>query len=630
MTPPRASIVALSLVACAARSPVAPSPIARVDRADRSVSAVEEDTRLRALPARCVDRSLSLVAPSAEIVARCPWGVPECEAEAPIVVRNCASGVAKVMALSVDGIHRRGPFMRWEADPEAMQPLAPRTAIEVAFPLVPMVDRVRVRVDVARDGARDTLLADPRIRRVTELSPGSSEAFGFDAPIVYVASARDGRWTVACQARSDDDRNGSLEVSFGMHGETGGDSLAPFFLREGAPAEPIDDYFGADPEGRFVALARNGLLALRDTVRDVESALDTGDDRAERDDVSFDRVGQRMAYVRRRNGRAVVVVRTLSTGAEAVVDPGEGRLWKAWIDEAGAWVSLRVVARDGNRDGRLSAPATITTLGPPRCRGPVSSYYRSQHVVDPIETRVAPSTGGVATVVPGLLRPLGDSLLVREPKGELTLRDARGARVELVPATCGAVVRDGHAARRQVTVRCQSEARGGLVPLVIFEPGARVATSFEFRGNEAQPSDDELGASWVAPSSPPRYGDGWVYFIDRAHRAVRHIEIGHEVRWHAGERALLLRGDATLMFDIASGALKRFVLPGEVGYVEGSGAVVRWGRSLIDLEREEVLGEVRGDVLATATDGRALVPAVPGEGHAAPRGPLRWVRATAP
>lgn len=515
--------------------------------------------------------------------------------------------------------------MLWEVDPEALSPLAPRTAISVAFPLVPQIDRMHVRVEVARDGARDTLLADPRIRRVATISPGTSEAFGFDAPMVHVASSPDGRWTVACQALHDDDHNGGLGVFFGMHGDTWGDSLAPFFMREGATPEPIDDYFGSDPEGRFVALARGGLLTLRDAERGGESALDTGDERAVRGDVSFDRVGQRMAYVRRCDGRAVVVVRALSTGAESVVDPGQGRLWKAWIDESGAWVSLRVVARDGNRDGRLTVPSTLTTLGPSRCRGPVSSYYRSQLIVDPVETRVAPSTGGVAVVVPGLLRPLGDSLLVREPKGELTLHDARGARAELVPATCGAVVLDGYVARRQVTALCRGEAREGVAPVALFEPGARVATRTVFRCDEAP--RDELGASWITPASPSILGARWVFFIDRARRAVRRIGSDHSVLWYAGERALMIHGDETLLFDLASETVKRFVLPGEIRYPQGSGAIVRWGSSLIDMEREEVLGEVLGDVLATSVDGRALVPARPEEWHTAPHGPLRWVRA---
>lgn len=631
MEPPRALVTALSLVACTPRTapivapPAAPFSVARTPRA---AITPEQDLRVRATPTHCVDGALSLVTPSEALVSRCPWGDPDCEGEAPIVVRNCGRTLAKVLSVTVEGLHRSGVRMFWDADPDAMQPLAPRTEVRLSFPLVARFDRLNVRIELARDGAHETLVASPRVRRLAELSPGTGDPFGHEAPVVHVASSPDGRWTVACQALHDDDRDGALGVTFGMHGDTGGDRLRPFFLREGAPPEPIDGYLGADPTGRFVALLRDRRLVLRDTLRGVDRTLDAGEGPVTRDDVSFDRVGLRMAYVRR-GARAVVMVRALATETESMIDPGAGRLWQAWIDEGGAWVSLRLIARDGNGDGRLSAPTTLTTLASGGCRGPVSSFYRSQHVIDPIETRVAPSTGGAATVVPGLLRPLGDALLVREATGALTLHDLRGATTELVPATCGAVVLDGYAPRRQVSVRCRGEERGGVAPLEVYEPDVRRVT--ELALHEAAVSEgDALGASWSTAFSQPLHDEGRVYFVDRARRTVRDLRFDHEVRWLAGERALLWHDEAPLLFDLARGTLTPLHLAGTPWYPEGRGAVVRWGRSLLDLERGVMLGEVHGDVLTTTADGRALVPATPGDDRRAPQGPLRWVRAASP
>jgi hypothetical protein len=627
MEPLRALVIALSLVACAPRAapPAAPLPVARPPRA---ALAPEHDLRAHATPARCVDGARSLVTPSEELVARCPWGDPDCEGDAPIVVRNCGTTLAKVLSVTVEGLHHSGARMFWDADPDAMQPLAPHTEVRVSFPLIAQVDRVNVRVELARNGARETLVASPRVRRLAVLSPGTGEPFGHEAPVVHVASSPDGRWTVACQALHDDDRNGALGVTFGLHGDTGGDRLRPFFLREGAAPERIDGYLGADPTGRFVALLRDRRLVLRDTLRGVDRPLDAGEGTVTRDDVSFDRVGLRMAYVRR-GARTVVMVRSLAAETESVIDPGAGRLWQAWIDEAGAWVSLRMIARDGNHDGRLSAPMTLTTLASGGCRGPVTSFYRSQHVLDPIEMRVAPSTGGAATMVQGLLRPLGDALLVREATGALTLHELRGATTELVPATCSATVLDGYAPRRQVSVRCRGEVRGGVAPLEVYEPAVRRVT--EFALHEAAVSEgDVLGASWVTATSQPLYDADRVYFVDRARRAVRDLRVDHEVRWLAGERALVWHGEAPRLFDLARGTSTPLHLAGTPWYPEGRGAIVRWGRSLLDVGRAVVLGEVHGDVLTTAADGRALVAATPGDDRRAPQGPLRWVRAASP
>jgi len=63
-----------------------------------------------------------------------------------------------------------------------------------------------------------------------------------------------------------------------------------------------------------------------------------------------------MTYVRCSGGHAVVVVRALATGREDEIDPGGGLLLHARLDEGRAWVSMDVVARDTDGDGRLSAP----------------------------------------------------------------------------------------------------------------------------------------------------------------------------------------------------------------------------------------------------------------------------------
>lgn len=597
----------LSLVACAARpAPSAPSFAPRHHAAPEATpEAAPVDPRTLATRARCTDARLALVSPAPVTEMRCPWGAPACVGEASVVVRNCTRGPVKLTALTVEGSDARRLRTIREFAPEAYGPLDPATELRVPFPIDPEVETLRVRVDLARSerGAPETLRATTAIRRDVLLAPGTGEAFGDGATVYAVEAAPDGRWVALCVWR--------------------GQEVVPSLWREGA-ATAIDDLLGADPSGRFVALVVQGRAVLRDTATDREVALDVGDAPPALTDVSFDALGQHVAYLRRRGGRVTVVVRTLATAREAEVDPGGGKLWRAHIDEGGAWVRLEVIARDTDGDGHLSAPH-IEPPPPTRwCQRRVLSCIHGYREYDALETRVAPASGGAAAAVPGLLRPLGEALLVRAPDGALELVDARGGRTELVPASCGAQLLDGDGPRQQVAVLCAHEARGDLAPAAFYTSGLRRETG-AFLSLQAA----ALRASY---ETPPRtfYDGGHTWVVEHAGAALHRFPGDHSVRWAADGRAIMARGDAVTLFDAALGILAP--LPFDSSTFEwprGRGPVVWSGSTLVDVARREVLGRVAGDVLAVTTDGRALVPAVPADdGRRYASGPLRWVRPT--
>lgn len=607
-------VIPLALTACAARPAPAPSAIVHAPRAVRAIAphdppvATPEPARNDApalvTRARCVDDRLALAAPTPTTEVRCPWGAPDCEGEGAIVLRNCGRAHVKVTALTVLGGSSFGRSLTFTYDPQAFGALEPFTELRVPFPMPPYVDTFEALADVARGprGVPQALRATTSVRRDALLPPGTSEALGDDASLYAVEAAPDGRWVALCTMR--------------------GAELRASLWREGEPAA-IDDLLGSDPGGRFLALVIAGRALVRDTTNDVDVALDVGDTPPTRADVSFDADGRRMAYVRRRGGRARVVVRSLETAQEAEIDPGDGRLWRASLDEGGAWVKLEVIAHDTNGDGRLSLPYIFPPPPTRWCERRVSSCVHTHNEVDERETRVAPAAGSTAVAVPGLLRVLGDALLVRSLDGALELLDASGARAEFAPASCGAEILDGDRRRQQILTLCAHESQGDQAPAAFFSLAGRRDTGASFSLRVAS-----FRAFHEAPSGVFHDG-GSTWVIDHAGARLRRLSGVQGVRWSREGRVILEHGGALALFDAALEALTALPTASVFPWPRGSGPVVAVGRTLVDVAERRVLGRVAGDVLAVTADGRALVPAAPASGRwGLAAGPLRWVRPT--
>ncbi len=199
---------------------------------------------------------------------------------------------------------------------------------------------------------------------------------GTSHPVVVEAVARNGSWIAICQARTDTDGDGKVEIGVGMHGDVWGDTLTPFVVRHSGAGEPIDLVVGYQRDRWLVAL-RQGKLAIFDArsgswhelagadVRD--DGVPLGPHRA----ASVANAGERMVYFR---DDQTLIVRELATGAEKVVTVPGAKLWRVEVEPLGLWAVVYAIRKDTDGDGKLSWPTVRTSLSARGCRGPIMSY----------------------------------------------------------------------------------------------------------------------------------------------------------------------------------------------------------------------------------------------------------------
>jgi len=155
--------------------------------------------------------------------------------------------------------------------------------------------------------------------------PVRSPWFGFSAPVLVQDASFRWRWVAACFALRDTNGDGSLEVTVDHHGGTFGDDLQPFLLFDGQAPERVDQYIGASPDHRFVAVvsgARLFVIDARTQLRLDLSALgaNLGTDinpAFTHPAIGFSEDG-RAAFVRRSSSGSAVVLVELPSGTGSV------------------------------------------------------------------------------------------------------------------------------------------------------------------------------------------------------------------------------------------------------------------------------------------------------------------------
>jgi hypothetical protein len=352
-----------------------------------------------------------------------------------------------------------------------------------------------------------------------------------------------------CQARADTDGDGQIEVLWGHHGEPLGDRLRPYLIVEGGLGHGFDEFLGADPRGRHVAVREGPCLVLIDTVDRTATTLPDADLRDDQPAfgqhraVSFDALGARMLYLRGGPGGSRPMVRDLARGRDTELSAGAGTLWRARLDPEG-----RAALVTGIAGRRL--PQFFTTLADRSCRGPAMSYS-SFGGDDPgqVWTRVVPVAGGPPRQPAGLVMPFGADLLVRDATGAILIERAGGGRQPLAPASCRAELAHADPRRGLIVALCEAEAdEHGRAPVWIFGTGGgrQTTTRGRLHGGDnwlqtldrfVDPGGGYLDLDAQKPGQPPR-----------GPREVRPLRPGR------GQRALLSRGDGwTLRADDQDG-----------------------------------------------------------------------------
>lgn len=159
-----------------------------------------------------------------------------------------------------------------------------------------------------------------------------SGEIGTAHPVRVDAYAPSGHWVVLRQARRDTDGDGHIVVH--ADGQAlSGDAMEAYFVDEPGPGIPIDGLAGASSDGRWVVLAREGTLVLRDTFARREEPLGPVGDLVPV--VAFDGKSRRMAYARRSRTATELRIRALDDGTEHRVSAPPGAILDFRLDATG-------------------------------------------------------------------------------------------------------------------------------------------------------------------------------------------------------------------------------------------------------------------------------------------------------
>jgi hypothetical protein len=333
--------------------------------------------------------------------------------------------------------------------------------------------------------------SEPHARHVDALDRRASDgAIGTTHPLLLEAVAADGHWSLICQAREDTNKDGSVSVDVGRHGDLLGDQVVPYLVVESGPGWSFDEFVGSDPTGAYVAVREGACLTVVDTRNALAVTLPGAD---LRDDgrfgphraVAFDAAGKRMLYLMG-GEKPQIVVRNLATGAETTADPGAGLLWSARFDPEGRGV--RVVAIPSGE-----WPFVATTLAPRSCRGQVTSFSTYGGAIPRRVSRYIALDGGSVADSDDFLRMFDGRWLVRRQDGALALRDLRGSETIAFPAACHGVVQHADSTRHLILVVCDPGERG-VAPLWMYGRGQarQIGQIYGSRGDHLEGAPDRI------------------------------------------------------------------------------------------------------------------------------------------
>jgi hypothetical protein len=315
--------------------------------------------------------------------------------------------------------------------------------------------------------------------------------------------------------------------------------------------------------------------------------------------VAFDPTGRRLLYLRKSGDADDVVVRELATGAESLVAPGDGELWRADFDASGEWVVLRVIATDSNANGKLEWPAPRAEGPWIRCNGPLPRFAAWEHPGDEVTPRVARVTGGAAVDAPGLIVPLGDSLVERDVDGAIARVKSTGERTTIAKKACAAKLLFADAAREAIVFTCDNKKGHADVRLV--SRGVEKSLGLEL----SVPAGDHFGLP--ASRLLPLYPGPDTVLVDVDGGEIVRLSPGDRVIAGSGDNVLVLRGRSVVLHSrgAAEQTLSQDVDP--LAHVVKSGALVAISPVIVDVAQGVISGHTDGRALALAHDASILV-----------------------
>lgn len=446
--------------------------------------------------------------------------------------------------------------------------------------------------------------------------PAPDGAIGTPHPLALQAMAHDGSWLVICQARSDTDGKPGIEVHLGMHGMTGGDRLDPYLVLGSGAGLPIDSFASGALDGRWVAVIRNGALALIDAQRRTELVLPGAD---VRDDgypfgharaASLAANGTRLAYLRRDHERDQIVIRDLPSGDERVV-PVAGLVWRVDVDDAGRWAQVYVIRADTDHDGKLAWPAMATSMSARGCRGPIMSYSTGGLRGDKPTELWLDLASGTIVEDPTIVRAVGDQLLRVAADDTVRL----GSDV-IAGAACHAELRYVSASPPRVLATCGARAEPdpqttAKAPVRVLGAGLDVATT-------------ELAERYPARDREPELLHGRFWCSEHCYDLAtgRAATLPGRLWTHVDDRAMVATAGGWAVYDLVAGTTTPMIKTVKDPQ-DAPRTLVRFGDALYSIISGRRVATSGDPIVGHDAAGRVLL-GPSGKADGLPPGPLHW------
>ena len=198
------------------------------------------------------------------------------------------------------------------------------------------------------------LAADPKPIDIVDMPPAErmqdgttveSHPFGgsFSGRALWLSA--NGRFAALFRVTDDTDKNGELNIEFGMHGESFGDELAlDVFDIETNKHQRYDDLLSGDPTGRYAVLRRGKETLLLDSVdgsvhnlRDLGGSASADQNRCMSPrQIAFDDRGEQIALLN--DQPAELVLYSTATGKSRVAYRAKKPLWRVGFTSDPSWM----------------------------------------------------------------------------------------------------------------------------------------------------------------------------------------------------------------------------------------------------------------------------------------------------
>lgn len=440
--------------------------------------------------------------------------------------------------------------------------------------------------------------------------PVGTGDFGSAGP-TYIRGADEGeRWMALCQARTDTDGDGKIEIRVGHHGELFGDGMELFLVLGGGMGTPIEALASRSADGRWLAVVRGGKVELVDAETgdffELRGADAQSDGRPGAPHRAAMFAKDRLLYIRRTGGTGgtggddVLVVHDPATHAEREL-PVPGRLWR--IDyNPDRLAHLYVIPRG------QPFPALQTTLGGGECIGPAMSYSTygnrgpkpTEHWIDLASGKEIAAASAEGTEI-----AVGDTLVRTPADGALYFGDE-----QIAPPACRAELIGAMPSPVRAIAICGEKKQAKIL---LLGKGLRQELASINR------ETDHYGGMHDRFDNTPRIACGsGLHCIATATNQYIDLKGGvAEYAW--GSKLYVVNATMSsrkhTIIDVDTGA--RTPIKAADKRLGAGKYIVDYDFNLVDLETAKVLGKVK-DAKRVSSQGRVL------RGGADDTGPLRW------